>query len=399
MTKRSRKILTVFGTRPEVIKLFPVIDKLEQNVNFDNIVISTSQHREMIHDLIDLFSIRVDHDLHVMRDNQSLSDICKRTISGLDPLLKQIRPNLVLVQGDTTTAFIAALAAYYNKIPVGHVEAGLRSYDKMHPYPEEVNRRLISQVCDLHFAPTIHNANQLYNEGINTDRVIITGNTVIDSLLKVTSQNRNVLIKHLPQHVLESKRMILVTAHRRENWGRPLEDLCFALKEIAESYSDVLIVYPVHCNPKVRTTVFNLLGQCERVHLLNPLPYEAFVEAMVKSHLIITDSGGIQEEGPSLQKPVLVFRKVTERREALATGGVKLVGLKRENLIDETSRLLNDFYAYRGMIANGNPYGDGFAAERIIQAIESHFGLGDRPPDFVPPSNPMVEAKGVRQET
>jgi UDP-N-acetylglucosamine 2-epimerase (non-hydrolysing) len=392
MQQRPLNILTVFGTRPEVIKLFPVIDKLKNDEDFRCTVISTSQHREMIDGLLDLFSIKIDHDLNIMRDNQSLLDISTRTISGLDPLFRRYQPDMILVQGDTTTAFIAALAAFYLKIPVGHVEAGLRSFDRMHPYPEEINRRMISLVCDLHFAPTAQNSECLYREGIDSGKVFITGNTVIDSLLHVANQERGVFAEYLSPVILDANRMILVTAHRRENWGEPLENLCYALKDLAGAYSDLLIVYPVHLNPNVRKTVFTILGNQERIHLLDPLPYELFVKAMVRSHLIITDSGGIQEEGPSLRKPILVFRKVTERPEGLTTGGVKLIGLERESVVREASRLLDDQEAYQKTTANGNPYGDGRAAERIIQAIQYHFGRAERPEDFV--YHPASSAQG-----
>jgi len=387
MTKRPLKILTVFGTRPEVIKLFPVIDKLEQNEDFDSFVVSTSQHRQMIDDLIDLFSLKVDHDLNIMQANQSLLDICNRSISGLDPLLKIHQPDLVLVQGDTTTAFIAALAAFYHRIPVGHVEAGLRSFNKDHPYPEEINRRLISVVCDLHFVPTAKNAENLYNESVDVQKVFRTGNTVIDALLHVAKQDGQLLKEYIALEAMDSHRMILVTAHRRENWGKPLENLCYGLRDLVRSYRDIEVVYPVHLNPNVRETVFGILGQQKRVHLLDPLPYGPFVEAMAKSYLIITDSGGVQEEGPSLRKPILVFREVTERPEGLATGGVKLIGLEKDRLVREASRLLEDPDAYQGMQANGNPYGDGRAAERIIQAIRHYFFGEARPADFVPPGN------------
>jgi len=386
MKRRPLKVIIIFGTRPEVIKLFPVIDELVQNEAFTTVIVSTSQHREMIDDLLDYFSIGVDCDLNIMLEDQSLLDTCNRAISGLDPLLKEHRPDLVLVQGDTTTAFIAALAAFYQRIPVGHVEAGLRSLNKLHPYPEEINRRLISQVCDLHFAPTALNAEHLYKDGIDSERVFITGNTVIDSLLHVVGQGSNDFVKYLPPDVLNSKRMILVTAHRRENWGKPLENLCYALRDLTDAYSDLLVVYPVHLNPNVRKTVFDVLCNRERIHLLDPLPYAPFVEAMSKAYLIITDSGGIQEEGPSFTKPILVFRKVTERPEGVATGGVKIIGLERESLVREASRLLNDPQAYQKMRANGNPYGDGRAAERIVQAIRHHFFGEDRPADFIPPS-------------
>lgn len=374
--------MTIFGTRPEVIKVYPVLDALAKNGLFRSVIVSTSQHREMIDDLLKLFSIKLDHDLNIIQENQSLVDISNRALSGLDPLLKQYQPDLVLIQGDTTTAFIGALAAFYHKIPVGHVEAGLRSFDKMHPYPEEINRRLISLVTDLHFAPTMQNAQNLHRERIDPSKVFVTGNTVIDSLLYIASRNRQRLNDYLPTEALNSHRLVLVTAHRRENWGVPLQNLCYALKDLTHTFSDVEIVYPVHLNPNVRKTVFTMLANEKRIHLLDPLPYEPFVEAMSKAYLIITDSGGIQEEGPSLRKPILVFRKVTERPEGLATGGVKLIGLQRETVVREASRLLEDKSAYQSMIADHNPYGDGHAAQRIVQAILHYFNLGPRPNDF-----------------
>jgi UDP-N-acetylglucosamine 2-epimerase (non-hydrolysing) len=386
MTIRSKlvKILTIFGTRPEVIKLHPVLAKLKQNNAFESIVVSTSQHREMIDDLLTLFKIEPDHDLNIIQENQSLVDISTRAMMGLSPLLQKEKPDMVLIQGDTTSAFIGTFTAFCHKIPIGHVEAGLRSFDKMHPYPEEINRRLISLIGDLHFAPTKENAQHLYDEGVNAKKVFVTGNTVIDSLLDVARRNHGALDQYLPPEVLDSRRMVLVTAHRRENWGEPLDQLCSALKDLVEAHPDITIVYPVHLNPNVRKTVFPKLGNVKGIFLLDPFPYEPFVEAMIKSHLIITDSGGIQEEGPSLKRPILVFRKVTERPEGLATGGVKLVGLDGKKLFEETSRLLEDSEAYQNMIADHNPYGDGHAAERIVQAVLHYFGMADRPEDFKP---------------
>lgn len=376
--------MTIFGTRPEVIKLFPLLDQLKSDERFRSVVVCTSQHREMIEDLLQLFGIKPDHDLKVITENQSLVDISTRCLAGLDPLLKQIRPDMVLVQGDTTTAFIGALAAFYHKIPIGHVEAGLRSFNKMHPYPEEVNRRLISLVADIHFAPTNQNARNLHKEGVEPAKVCVTGNTVIDTLLHTAKKKRETLSSYLPTETLNSKRMILVTAHRRESWGAPLEGLCHALRDLVSAFSDVQIVYPVHLNPNVRKTVFAILRNVERIKLLDPLPYQAFVEAMVQSYLIITDSGGIQEEAPTFGKPTLVFRKVTERPEGLAMGGVKLVGLDREVLIREASRLLADPMAYKNMTPRFNPYGDGQASQRISKAILHYFDLGEAPEAFNP---------------
>ena len=382
MRDQPLKILTIFGTRPEVIKLFPVLERLKSEGSFRSVTICSSQHREMVQDLLSLFGIGVDHDLNVMRDNQSLTDISVRALSSLVPILTEERPDLILIQGDTTTAFIGALAGFYHKIPIGHVEAGLRSFDKMNPYPEEINRRLISIVTDLHFAPTRGNAENLHKEGIDSQKIFATGNTVIDSLLNIAGRNRQTLNKYLPAETSNSHRLILVTAHRRENWGEPLEHLCHSLKTLVQSFQDIEIVYPVHLNPNVRKTVFRILEGQERIHLLEPLPYEPFVEAMGRAYLIITDSGGIQEEGPSLKKPILVFRKVTERPEGLATGGVKLTGIDGENVVREASRLLQDPEAYGSMVAEYNPYGDGHAAERIVQAILHYFGKAPRPLDF-----------------
>ncbi len=379
----KKTILTIFGTRPEVIKLFPVLKILEQDKGLNSIAVSTSQHREMIDDLLKLFTIVPDYDLNIIRQNQSLVDISTCALSGLDPILRRHRPHLVIVQGDTTTAFIGALAAFYHKIPVGHVEAGLRSFDRMHPYPEEINRKLISVLSDLYFAPTIQNAKNLLDEKIDPRKIFVTGNTVIDSLLYVANKNVGALGTYLRTEALGSTRMILVTAHRRENWGPPLENLCYALIDLVKSFPDVQIVFPVHLNPNVRGVVFPLLSNQERIHLLDPLPYEAFVEAMDRAYFIITDSGGIQEEGPSLRKPILVFRQVTERPEGVEGGGVKLIGMTRERVFQEVARLLRDESAYQNMVTDHNPYGDGHAAQRILQGILHYFSLADRPKDFV----------------
>ena len=386
MNKNPLTVLTVFGTRPEVIKLFPVLDELRRNAQFKSIVISTSQHREMIDDLFILFSIKPDHDLNIIRKNQSLGDISARSLSRLCPYLRKYSPDLVLVQGDTTSAFAGALAAFYHKIPVGHVEAGLRSFNNRHPFPEEINRKLISTVSTLHFSPTQRNAENLYKEGIHPTKVYVTGNTSIDSLQWITRRKKSSFRNYVSKDILNSHRLILVTAHRRENWGKPLKDLCYALKDLVRLHPDIQVVYPVHLNPKVRETVFSILPEEERIHLLNPLPYKPFVELMAKAHFIITDSGGIQEEGVSLRKPILVFREVTERQEAVLNGSVKVVGRKRENLVREASKLLNGQQAYQKMIAGYCPFGDGYAARRIIEAILHHFKRGRRPQDFMYPS-------------
>lgn len=389
-----RKIAVIFGTRPEVIKLFPVIKQIERDSHLRSMVISTSQHRAMIDKLLPLFALRLEHDLNIIQPNQTLADISTRALAGLDTIFKQERPDFVLVQGDTTTAFIGALAAFYHKIPVGHLEAGLRSHDKTSPYPEEINRRLVSNLADLHFAPTMKSAANLYKEGVAVENIFVTGNTVIDALLHVAGRGNERLRDHLPAAALQASRMLLVTAHRRENHGAALENLCHALKELVHRHPELHIVYPVHLNPNVRQTVFALLAEEDRIHLLPPLSYEPFVEAMSKAHLIITDSGGVQEEGPSLGKPILVFRNETERPEGVAAGGVKLVGTRCEHLVQEASHLLKDEVAYRSMSTVRNPYGDGQAAQRVAQAILHYFEMAERPEDFM-----EVTAAKSQQET
>ncbi len=390
--RRPLKVASIFGTRPEVIKLFPVIKQIERHPRLQSMVISTSQHREMIDELLPLFGLHLDYDLNIIQPQQTLADISTRALAGLDAIFKQERPDFVIVQGDTTTAFIGALAAFYHKIPVGHVEAGLRSHDKTSPYPEEINRRLIAPLADLHFAPTMKNAANLYKEGVAVENIFVTGNTVIDALLQVAGRGNQRLREHLPAAAMNAPRMILVTAHRRENHGAALTNLCAALKEIVQRHEDVHVVYPVHLNPQVKQTVFAMLAGEERIHLLAPLSYEPFVEAMAKAHLIITDSGGVQEEGPSLGKPILVFRNETERPEGVASGGVKLVGTSCASVVQEASRLLCDAAAYRRMSTVRNPYGDGKAAQRITQALVHHLGMAERPENFVEatPAKPQV---------
>ncbi len=382
MVAQKLAVLALFGTRPELIKLFPVLARLGSDDRFSLRIVSTSQHREMIDGLLRLFAIEPDHDLNVIRPNQSLADISVRTLEGLDPILREHRPDLLLIQGDTSSAFVGALAAFYHKVPVGHVEAGLRSFDRLHPFPEEVNRRLISVVAGLHFAPLDSNERNLLDEGVDPASIFVTGNTGIDALFAIRARGGSTLDEHLPPETLAGRRLILVTAHRRESFDRHLAELCHALVELVASYPDVLVVYPVHLNPNVREVVRPILGDQPRIRLLEPLPYEAFVEAMVRSYLIITDSGGVQEEAPALGKPVLVFRKVTERGEGIAAHGARIVGLDRRGLMVEAGRLLEDEKAYREMTKTRNVYGDGEASRRVVQAVLHHFGRGDRPDRF-----------------
>ena len=387
MVQERLSVLALFGTRPEVIKLAPVIDRLGRDERFRVRVVSTSQHREMIEGLLHLFSIRPDHDLRIIQPDQSLTDISTRTLTGLEPILRDERPDFLLIQGDTSSAFVGALAAFYQKIPVGHVEAGLRSRDKEHPYPEEVNRRLISVVGDLHFAPTESAEQNLLREGIDPSSIFVTGNTVIDALREVRGRDGATLERHLPADVLAGRRLVLVTAHRRESFEGHLAELCHGLRELVSAYPDLLVLYPVHLNPNVQRTVQPILDGHEGIRLVDPLPYETFVEAMARSYLIITDSGGVQEEAPSLGKPVLVFRKVTERGEGVAACGAKLVGLSRERLVEEASLLLDNETASRAMTRNRDLYGDGQASRRIVQAILHRFGRSDRPDRFVGPKS------------
>ena len=382
MQTEPLRVLALFGTRPELIKLFPVLDRLSGEDRFDLSVVSTSQHREMIDGLLRLFSIEPDHDLDIIRKDQTLADISIRTLQGLDPILEDTRPELLLVQGDTSSAFIGALAAFYRKIPVGHVEAGLRSRDKHHPFPEEINRRLISIVGDMHFAPLQSNADNLLREGVDPDRIFVTGNTVIDALMHVRGRGGNTLDDHVPPETLAGRRVVLVTAHRRESFDGHLAELCHALRELVTAYPDIVVVYPVHLNPNVRRTVLPILDDHERIRLIEPLPYEAFVEAMSRCHMIITDSGGVQEEAPSLGKPALVFRKVTERVEGVAAQSVKVVGLSRSRLVEAATELLDNPTVYARMTRQRNVYGDGQASRRIVEAILACFDRGERPQPF-----------------
>lgn len=376
------KIITIFGTRPEAVKMAPVVSALN---NFPDEIISkvlvTAQHREMLDQCLNFFSIKPDYDLDIMQERQSLSEITCRALTGVEDVLKQEKPDMILVQGDTTTVFSASLAAFYQQIKVGHVEAGLRTDDIYNPFPEEINRRLASVICNLHFAPTIQAKNNLLNCGINSG-IFITGNTVIDalfSILKVTDEKN-----YLPSYISQSKnRIIFVETHRRENWGEPMENICKALLQLINDYNDTEIVFPVHRNPVVRETVYPVLEGHDRIHLIEPMDYPALINLQKKSFIILTDSGGIQEEAPSMGKPVLVLRRTTERPEGVQRGTAKLVGTERDNIYKEAARLLDDNDEYNRMSRAINPYGDGHAAGRIVDAIRYYFGFISSPPgDF-----------------
>lgn len=366
------KILTVFGTRPEAIKLAPVIKELEKySEEVRSAVAVTAQHREMLDQVLDLFDIRPDYDLDIMRPRQSLFDVTTRTLQGLRSVLEAEKPDILLVQGDTTTTFVAALAAFYLKICVGHVEAGLRTFDKYRPFPEEKNRELTSVLADFHFAPTQKARENLLNAGVSGENIFVTGNTVVDALLATVRRSYEFKEPILKDIDFDSKRVILVTAHRRESWGEPLENICRALQEVVLIGRDIEIIFSVHLNPRVRETVKAVLGEADRVHLIDPLDYQPFVHLMDRCYFILTDSGGIQEEAPSLGKPVLVMREVTERPEGIEAGTVKLVGTGEKAIVKAAEELLYDPGAYKRMAKAVNPYGDGHASERIVEALLS----------------------------
>lgn len=372
-----KKILSVFGTRPEAIKMAPVVKELRQHSDkFISRVCVTAQHRQMLDQVLDLFEIKPEYDLDIMKPGQNLTDVTCNVLQGLAPVLEDFRPDVVLVHGDTTTTMAASLAAYYQKIDVGHVEAGLRTGNIYSPWPEEMNRRLAGAITRYHFAPTERSRNNLLQEGVASESIHTTGNTVIDALLNVVDKVRN---DHTLRDTMDScfcflnpgKRLILVTGHRRENFGDGFENICQALKEIATSNPDVEIVYPVHLNPNVQEPVHRLLSDCPSVHLIEPQDYLPFVYLMDRACLIITDSGGVQEEAPSLGKPVLVMRDTTERPEAVEAGTVKLVGTDAEKIVSEASKLLVDKGAYDSISRAHNPYGDGKASGRIIKALKT----------------------------
>lgn len=379
------KVLTIFGTRPEAIKMAPLVKELEKRDEIDSVVCVTAQHREMLDQVLEIFNIKPDYDLDIMKERQSLSGITTRILQGIEKVLFEVKPDIVLVHGDTSTTFAGSLAAFYNKIKVGHVEAGLRTFNKYFPYPEEMNRKLTGAIADLHFAPTSTSKNNLLNEGVNSEAIFITGNTVIDAMESTVEKDYVFENTELRKLDFNNKKVIMVTAHRRENWGEPLNNICNALKNIAEKYEDVEIVYPVHLNPVVKETADKVLGGQERVHLLPPLDIKETHNLMNRSYMVLTDSGGLQEEAPHLGKPVLVLRDVTERPEAVDAGTVKIVGTDFEKICFEAYKLIEDAHEYSKMSNAVNPYGDGRASERIVDSILYYFGMsGNRPEDFKP---------------
>ena len=377
------KVMTVFGTRPEAIKMAPLVKALEQREDIASIVCITAQHRQMLDQVMDIFQIKADFDLDIMQSGQTLSDITTRVIKGIESVILEAKPDIVLVHGDTTTTFAAALASFYCQTKVGHVEAGLRTYDKYSPFPEEMNRCLTTYLADLYFAPTANNKENLLKENVNSDAIYITGNTVIDAM-KTTIRTDYVFRDETLQKLdFENKRVILVTAHRRENLGAPLKNICTAILNTVNAFPDTEVVYPVHLNPLVRNVAFDILGNHPRIHLIDPLDVSELHNLMSRCYLVMTDSGGLQEEAPSLGKPVLVLRNETERPEAVTAGTVKIAGVNQGEIEQLAHTLLSDQSAYDAMSKAVNPYGDGMASERIVDAILYAFGKkADKPENF-----------------
>lgn len=377
------KVMTIFGTRPEAIKMCPLVNELKRRKEIDCKVCVTAQHREMLDQVLDIFNLTPDYDLNIMKNKQTLSTITTSVLNGLDKIFAVEKPNLVLVHGDTTTTFAASLSAFYNKIKIGHVEAGLRTYNKYSPFPEESNRVLTGHIADLHFAPTKTSKENLLKEAISENSIFITGNTVIDAMASTVEEDYVFENKELNKIDFKNKKVIMVTAHRRENWGKPLENICNSLKSLALEHKDVEIVYLVHLNPLVQNTAKEILENIPNVHLLAPLDLKETHNLMNKSYLIMTDSGGIQEEAPHLGKPVLVLRDTTERPEAVKAGTVKVVGTNIDLILTLANELLTNKEEYIKMSNSVNPYGDGRASQRIVDNILFNFGyIEKRPKEF-----------------
>ncbi|WP_393960041.1 non-hydrolyzing UDP-N-acetylglucosamine 2-epimerase [Priestia megaterium] len=380
--KQPIKVMTIFGTRPEAIKMAPLVLELKKRPEeFEAIVTVTAQHREMLDQVLSIFDIQPDYDLNIMKDRQTLMDVTTRGLEGLDDIMKKVKPDIVLVHGDTTTTFIAGLAAFYNQIEVGHVEAGLRTWNKYSPYPEEMNRQLTGVLADLHFAPTDKSAANLQAENKKEERIFVTGNTAIDALKTTVKET----YEHEVLTKLGDDRLILLTAHRRENLGEPMKNMFRAVKRIVDEYEDVQVVYPVHLNPVVRETANDILGNDPRIHLIEPLDVIDFHNFAERAHIILTDSGGVQEEAPSLGVPVLVLRDTTERPEGIEAGTLKLAGTEEETIYTLAKELLIDEDVYKQMSQASNPYGDGLASKRICDAISYYFNRRENRPEAFNP--------------
>ena len=376
------KVMSVFGTRPEAIKMAPLVKNLAARPEFESICCLTGQHRQMLDSVLEIFRLKGDYDLNIMKDRQTLSSITSSTILGMDGVIQAAKPDLILVHGDTSTTFAGALSAFYHQIPVGHVEAGLRTWDRYSPFPEEMNRTLVGDIAELHFAPTRANADNLEREAIRGD-IFITGNTVIDAMATTVRPDFVFTDPALNALDFTGKRVVAVTCHRRENYGKPMQQIMEAIRQMVLTHPDVEVVYPVHLSPVVRECAFGILGGVERVHLIDPIDVEQMHNLMARCYLVMTDSGGLQEDAPALGKPVLVLRRETERPEAVRAGTVKLAGVEKEEILRLANSLLEDPAAYAAMAHAVNPYGDGHACDRIAQGILWHFGLsGERPADF-----------------
>lgn len=375
------KVMSVFGTRPEAIKMAPLIKELEKRQNIESIVCLTGQHREMLMQVLNTFNIEADFNLDIMRPGQTVTTITTDVLSGMENILKDTKPDVMLVHGDTSTSFAGALAAFYAGVRVGHVEAGLRTYDKLSPFPEEMNRQMTSRLADLHFAPTAANRKNLFSENI-TDNVFVTGNTVIDALKTTVSNNYHFSDEALEAIDFSDAKYILLTAHRRENLGQPLRQICRAVRILARDNADVKFIYPMHLNPLVRNTAREILGEMDNIILTEPVDVCDMHNLMNRCYMVMTDSGGLQEEAPALGKPVLVLRTETERPEAVTAGTVKIAGVDTDTIVDMANTLIRDKAAYSRQAEAVNPYGDGHASARICDAVLYYFGLGDKPKDF-----------------
>lgn len=367
------KVMSVFGTRPEAIKMCPLVLKLRDDPQIESIVCLTGQHREMLDQVMDVFGVQADYDLNIMRPQQTLTTITTDVLINMEPVLQEVKPDIVLVHGDTTTSTAAAMAAFYQQIPVGHVEAGLRTFNIYSPFPEEMNRTLTGHIATYHFAPTERNEKNLRNEGV-TEHVYITGNTVIDAFQTTVREDFEFKTPELKEICDYDGRIVLLTAHRRENLGEPLENICRAVKRLVERFPDIKVVYPVHLNPRVRETVFSIIGDTNRIVLIDPIDVEEMHNIMARSFLVMTDSGGLQEEAPSLGVPVLVLRTETERPEAVEAGTVKVVGVNEDDIYNEAVELFTNAESYEKMAKAVNPYGDGHASERIVSILKEQLG-------------------------
>ncbi len=364
------KVMSIFGTRPEAIKMASLVKELEKREEVKSIVCVTAQHREMLDQVLNTFDIKPDYDLNIMKQGQTLADVTTRALIGLEKVIKEVKPDIVLVHGDTTTTFAGALAAFYNQVAIGHVEAGLRTDDKYSPYPEEMNRQCVDRMTDLYFAPTEISKNNLLKENISEEKIYVTGNTAIDAMSTTVDED---YVHPDLEWIKPDERMILLTAHRRENLGEPMRHIFKAVKRIVDEFSDIKVIYPIHMNPKVREVASEVFDGCDRIRLIEPLEVFDFHNFLNKSYIILTDSGGIQEEAPSLGKPVLVLRDTTERPEGIKAGTLKLVGTDEEVIYEETKKLLTNIDEYEKMSKASNPYGDGHASERIVDAIVKSF--------------------------